>query len=52
MAASSSRIGNVPLEPGKLLRVIQERDFIPLGGMETSRGGLRIIAATNVDDGR
>jgi transcriptional regulator with PAS, ATPase and Fis domain len=43
-------IGNVPLETqAKLLRVIQERDFMRLGGMETIRVDVRIIAATNVD---
>src|SRR5206468_3244388 len=33
----------------KLLRVIQERDFMRLGGMETIKVDVRIIAATNVD---
>jgi two-component system response regulator PilR (NtrC family) len=43
-------IGNVPLETqAKLLRVIQERDFMRLGGMETIRVDVRIVAATNVD---
>jgi two-component system response regulator PilR (NtrC family) len=43
-------IGNVPLETqAKLLRVIQERDFMRLGGVETIRVDVRIIAATNVD---
>ena len=43
-------IGNVPLETqAKLLRVIQEREFMRLGGMETIRVDVRIIAATNVD---
>src|SRR6202008_331647 len=43
-------IGNVPIETqAKLLRVIQERDFMRLGGMETIRVDVRIIAATNVD---
>jgi DNA-binding NtrC family response regulator len=43
-------IGNVPLETqGKLLRVIQEREFMRLGGMETIKVDVRIIAATNVD---
>src|SRR6266568_1810982 len=42
--------GNVPLETqAKLLRVIQERDFMRLGGMETIKVDVRIIAATNVD---
>src|SRR5882672_10085166 len=43
-------IGTVPLETqAKLLRVIQERDFMRLGGMETIKVDVRIIAATNVD---
>jgi len=43
-------IGNVPLETqAKLLRVIQDRDFMRLGGMETIKVDVRIIAATNLD---
>src|SRR4029453_9621429 len=43
-------IGNVPLETqAKLLRVIQERDFMRLGGVETIKVDVRIVAATNVD---
>src|SRR6476660_8673728 len=43
-------IGNVPLDTqSKILRVIQEREFMRLGGMETIRVDVRIIAATNVD---
>ena len=43
-------IGNIPLETqAKLLRVIQEREFMRLGGMETIRVDVRIIAATNCD---
>ncbi len=43
-------IGNVPIETqAKLLRVMQEREFMRLGGMETIRVDVRIIAATNVD---
>jgi DNA-binding NtrC family response regulator len=43
-------IGNIPLETqAKLLRVMQEREFMRLGGMETIRVDVRIIAATNVD---
>lgn len=42
-------IGNVPLETqAKLLRVIQEREFMRLGGVETIKVDVRIIAATNV----
>src|SRR2546426_8294499 len=41
-------IGNVPLETqAKLLRVMQEREFMRLGGMETIKVDARIIAATN-----
>jgi two-component system response regulator PilR (NtrC family) len=43
-------IGNIPLETqAKLLRVIQEREFMRLGGVETIHVDVRIIAATNVD---
>ncbi len=42
-------IGNIPLETqAKLLRVIQEREFMRLGGVETIKVDVRIIAATNV----
>jgi DNA-binding NtrC family response regulator len=43
-------IGNIPLETqAKLLRVIQEREFMRLGGVETIKVDVRIIAATNVE---
>ena len=43
-------IGSVPLETqAKLLRVIQEREFMRLGGIETLKVDARIVAATNVD---
>jgi DNA-binding NtrC family response regulator len=43
-------IGDVPLETqAKLLRVIQAREFMRLGGVETIKVDVRIIAATNVD---
>src|SRR5258705_22899 len=43
-------IGNIPLETqAKLLRVIQEREFMRLGGMETIKVDVRITAATNCD---
>jgi len=43
-------IGTVGLETqAKLLRVLQEREFIALGGTETIRVDVRILAATNVD---
>jgi DNA-binding NtrC family response regulator len=52
-------IGNIPPETqAKLLRVIQEREFMRLGGVETIKVDVRIIAATNgdlrqmVDEGR
>jgi two-component system, NtrC family, response regulator PilR len=43
-------IGNIPLDTqAKLLRVIQEREFMRVGGLETIRVDVRIIAATNAD---
>jgi two-component system response regulator PilR (NtrC family) len=43
-------IGNIPIETqAKLLRVMQEREFMRLGGMETIKIDARIIAATNCD---
>ncbi len=43
-------IGNIhPDTQAKLLRVIQEREFMRLGGVETIKVDVRIIAATNVD---
>ena len=40
----------MPLETqAKLLRVIQEREFMRLGGVDTLKVDVRIIAATNVD---
>jgi DNA-binding NtrC family response regulator len=43
-------IGNVPVETqAKLLRVIQEREFMRLGGVDTIKVDVRIIAATNAD---
>ena len=43
-------IGTVPLETqAKLLRVIQEKEFMRLGGVDTIRVDVRIIAATNTD---
>ncbi|MEO7189763.1 MAG: sigma-54 dependent transcriptional regulator [Vicinamibacterales bacterium] len=43
-------IGNIPLETQvKLLRVIQEREFMRLGGVDTIKVDVRIIVATNVN---
>src|SRR5688572_4547017 len=43
-------IGTISLETqAKLLRVIQEREFMRLGGVENIKVDVRIIAATNVD---
>ena len=43
-------IGSVPLDTqSKLLRVIQDREFTRLGGLETVKVDARIIAATNLD---
>lgn len=43
-------IGNISMETqAKLLRVIQERDFTPLGETTARSVDVRIIAATNVD---
>ncbi len=43
-------IGSVPVETqAKLLRVMQEREFMRLGGVETKRVDTRILAATNID---
>ena len=43
-------IGNIPLETqAKLLRVMQEREFMRLGGVETVKVDVRIVAATNID---
>jgi DNA-binding NtrC family response regulator len=43
-------IGDIPPETqARLLRVIQEREFIPLGDTTPRRVDVRIIAATNID---
>src|SRR5881296_706878 len=43
-------IGDIPPETQvKLLRVIQEREFTPLGDTSPRRVDVRIIAATNID---
>lgn len=43
-------IGTVaPEVQAKLLRVLQEREFMRVGGIETIKADVRVIAATNVD---
>src|SRR5882724_908915 len=43
-------IGTIGAETqAKLLRVIQEKEFMRLGGIETIKVDVRVIAATNVD---
>jgi len=43
-------IGNIPLETqAKLLRVLQDREFMRLGGVDVIKVDVRIVAATNVD---
>ena len=43
-------IGDLPIDlQSKLLRVLQEREFQRLGGAETIKVDVRVIAATNVD---
>jgi DNA-binding NtrC family response regulator len=43
-------IGTIGIETqAKLLRVIQEKEFMPLGSGETVRVDVRILAATNAD---
>jgi formate hydrogenlyase transcriptional activator len=45
-------IGDIPLElQAKLLRVLQEGEFERLGGTQTQRVNLRLVAATNRDLG-
>ncbi len=43
-------IGDLPQETQvKLLRLLQEREYTPLGGVQTRKADVRIVAATNRD---
>ncbi len=43
-------VGNIDLEiQAKLLRVIQEKEFMPVGSTQTVRVDVRLICATNAD---
>ncbi|MEE2776615.1 MAG: sigma-54 dependent transcriptional regulator [Acidobacteriota bacterium] len=43
-------IGNIPIETqAKLLRVMQEKEFMRLGGVDVLKSDVRIIAATNAN---
>ncbi|MCG6987050.1 MAG: sigma 54-interacting transcriptional regulator [Gemmatimonadetes bacterium] len=43
-------VGDLPLETQvKLLRLLQEREYTPLGSVETRQANVRMVAATNRD---
>lgn len=43
-------IGSIPIETqAKILRVVQEREFLPLGDVKFKKADVRLISATNVD---
>lgn len=43
-------IGSIPIETqAKILRVVQEKEFLPLGDVKFKKVDVRLISATNVD---
>jgi DNA-binding NtrC family response regulator len=46
-------IGDLPMQlQGKLLRVLQEREYFPVGGTKLRRADVKLVAATNNPDAR